>query len=85
MLTDGLGNQPKFLDEVSGLINARTFAIGLGAAQEVSTSALTKLTNGTGGYLSSPTHWAPTPTATPPSSSSACSAAPAFRLERASK
>ncbi|MFJ1569118.1 VWA domain-containing protein [Streptomyces erythrochromogenes] len=51
VLTDGLENQPKFLDEVSGLIDARTFAIGLGAAQEVSTSALTKLTNGTGGYL----------------------------------
>ncbi|MFI9293698.1 tyrosinase family protein [Streptomyces gardneri] len=51
VLTDGLENQPKFLDEVSGLIDARTFAIGLGSAQQVSAPALTKLTNGTGGYL----------------------------------
>lgn len=51
VLTDGLENQPKFLDEVSGLIDARTFAIGLGTTQQVSAPALTKLTNGTGGYL----------------------------------
>ncbi|MET7913555.1 tyrosinase family protein [Streptomyces avermitilis] len=51
VLTDGLENQPKFLDEVRGLIDTRTFAIGLGTAQQVSAPALTKLTNGTGGYL----------------------------------
>ncbi|MEV7442908.1 tyrosinase family protein [Streptomyces sp. NPDC091204] len=51
VLTDGLENEPKFLDEVTGLIDARTFAIGLGSTQQVSASALTKLTNGTGGYL----------------------------------
>ena len=32
-------------------INDRTFAIGLGTAQQVSTSALNALTNSTGGYL----------------------------------
>jgi hypothetical protein len=51
VLTDGLENQPKFLDEVGGSIDARTFAIGLGTAQQVSTAALTKIANNTGGYI----------------------------------
>jgi hypothetical protein len=51
VLTDGLENQPKFLDEVSGSIDTRTFAIGLGTAQQVSTEALSKIANGTGGYI----------------------------------
>jgi hypothetical protein len=50
-LTDGLENQPKFLDEVAGSIDSRTFAIGLGTAQQVSTEALAKIANDTGGYI----------------------------------
>jgi hypothetical protein len=51
VFTDGLENTSKYIKDVKGLITARTFAIGLGTAQQVSTSALTALTNGTGGYL----------------------------------
>lgn len=51
VLTDGLENQPKFLDQVSGSIDARTFAIGLGTAQQVSTEKLALIANGTGGYI----------------------------------
>lgn len=51
VFTDGLENTSKFINDVKSLITDRTFAIGLGTAQQVSTSALTALTNGTGGYL----------------------------------
>jgi hypothetical protein len=51
VLTDGLENQPKSLDQVSGSIDSRTFAIGLGTAQQVSTAALTKIAQNTGGYI----------------------------------
>lgn len=51
VLTDGLENQPKSLDQVAGSIDTRTFAIGLGTAQQVSTEALAKIANGTGGFI----------------------------------
>lgn len=51
VLTDGLENSPKFLSEVSGSIDARTFAVGLGTAQQVSAEALSAIANGTGGYI----------------------------------
>ncbi|WER48605.1 lysyl oxidase family protein [Cupriavidus sp. WKF15] len=51
VFTDGLENTYKFIKDVKDLITNRTFAIGLGTAQQVSTSALTALTMGTGGYL----------------------------------
>ncbi len=51
VMTDGLENEPRFLDEVMGSIDQRSFAIGLGNAQQVSTEALSKLTNRTNGYL----------------------------------
>jgi hypothetical protein len=51
VLTDGLENQPKFLDEVGGSINTRTFAIGLGTAQQVSTEKLSLIANGTDGFI----------------------------------
>jgi len=51
VLTDGLENQPKFLSDVAGSIDTRTFAIGLGTAQQVSTGALSTIAHGTGGYL----------------------------------
>ena len=51
VLTDGHENRPRFLDEVSGLINDRVFAIGLGTPEEIEPIALDTLTNGTGGYM----------------------------------
>ncbi|NGO56077.1 lysyl oxidase family protein [Allomesorhizobium camelthorni] len=51
VLTDGHENAAKFLDDVSSAINERVFAIGLGTAETINPVALTKLTNGTGGYL----------------------------------
>jgi hypothetical protein len=51
VMTDGLENTPKLLSQVLGSIDNRTYAIGLGTAQQVSTQALTTLTAGTGGYL----------------------------------
>src|SRR5918995_5139703 len=51
VMTDGLENQPKLLSQVAGLIDARTFAVGLGTAQQVSTSALATIAHGTGGYV----------------------------------
>ncbi len=51
VFTDGLENEPVSINSVSGSINNRTFAIGLGNETQVNTNALTQLTNGTGGYL----------------------------------
>ena len=51
VFTDGLENTSLYIADVAGTINNRTFAIGLGTAQQVSIGALTALTNGTGGYV----------------------------------
>lgn len=51
VFTDGLENTAPTIASVASSINDRTFAIGLGTAQTVSTGALNALTNGTGGYL----------------------------------
>jgi len=51
VFTDGLENTPQYIADVMGLIDHRTFAIGLGTTQQVSTGALTALTNTTGGYV----------------------------------
>lgn len=51
VLTDGHENRPRFLSEVSSLINDRVFAIGLGTPEQIEPIALDTLTNGTGGYL----------------------------------
>lgn len=51
VLTDGLENQPKFLSDVAGSIDTRTFAIGLGAAHQVSAAALSTIAHGTGGFI----------------------------------
>src|SRR5262249_563094 len=48
---DGLENTPLYIADVMSSINDRTFAIGLGTAQQVSVGALTALANGTGGRL----------------------------------
>jgi hypothetical protein len=51
ILTDGLENRPQWLADVSGSIDNRTFAIGLGNETQVNTLALKTIANGTGGYL----------------------------------
>lgn len=51
VFTDGQENEPVSIASVSGSINNRTFAIGLGNETQVNTNALNLLTNGTGGYL----------------------------------
>lgn len=51
VFTDGIENTPLYIADVSGSINDRTFAIGLGTAQQVSVGALTALANSTGGRL----------------------------------
>jgi hypothetical protein len=51
VFTDGLENTPPWIGDVSATINDRTFAIGLGTAQQVSAGALTALANHTHGYL----------------------------------
>jgi hypothetical protein len=51
VLTDGLENEPQFLDAVAGSIDNRTFAIGLGTAYQVSSEALSKIAHQTDGYL----------------------------------
>lgn len=51
VLTDGLENTPAFIADVAATIDDRTFAIGLGAAEEVSTAALRALSASTDGYL----------------------------------
>lgn len=53
VLTDGCENTSPFLSEsvVKSSINARTFAVGLGLPENIDTAALSKLTQGSGGYL----------------------------------
>jgi hypothetical protein len=51
IFTDGLENTSLFIADVMNLITNRTFAIGLGTTEQVSTGALTALTNNTGGYM----------------------------------
>jgi Common central domain of tyrosinase/von Willebrand factor type A domain len=51
VLTDGLENSPSFIADVASTIDDRTFAIGLGTAEQVSTAALRSLAANTNGYL----------------------------------
>lgn len=51
VFTDGQENTAPLIADVMGSINDRTFAIGLGTAQNVSAGALNALTKSTGGYL----------------------------------
>lgn len=51
IMTDGLENQPLWLSDVASAIDKRTFAVGLGTAQQVSIGALTALAAGTDGYV----------------------------------
>jgi len=51
LLTDGLENSPKFIADVSGSIDNRTYAVGLDNEAQVNTAALTAVASSTGGYL----------------------------------
>jgi hypothetical protein len=51
VFTDGLENTPQYIADVMGSLDAQTFAIGLGTAQQVSAGALNALTSHTGGYV----------------------------------
>jgi hypothetical protein len=51
VLTDGLENQPLLLSQVGGSINERTYAIGLGTAQQVSSGALRTIAAQTDGFI----------------------------------
>lgn len=51
LFTDGLENRPKSIAEVSGSIDNRTFAVGLGNEAQVNTAALATLAGSTGGAL----------------------------------
>jgi Mg-chelatase subunit ChlD len=51
VFTDGLENTPQLIADVMGSLDAQTFAIGLGTAQQVSAGALNAITSHTGGYV----------------------------------
>jgi hypothetical protein len=51
VLTDGLENRPQWIADVSGLIDDRTYAVGLGNEAQVNTYALSAVSGSTGGYL----------------------------------
>jgi len=51
VFTDGLENTAPYIADVQSSINNRTFAIGLGTAQQVSVGALTALVNYTNGSM----------------------------------
>jgi hypothetical protein len=51
VLTDGMWNRPPSLADVSGSINANTYAVGLGIPSNISVPALTTLCQGHAGYL----------------------------------
>jgi hypothetical protein len=51
VLTDGKENRSRYIADVAGEINERTYAIGLGTAQNTSAPALQALSGNHGGYL----------------------------------
>ena len=51
VFTDGLENTSLFIADVMGSLDAETFAIGLGTAEQVSAGALNAITSHTGGYV----------------------------------
>jgi hypothetical protein len=51
VFTDGLENTSQFIADVTGSLDAQTFAIGLGTAEQVSAGALNAITSHTGGYV----------------------------------
>ncbi len=51
VLTDGLENSPRWISDVASQIDAKTYAVGLGQPQNISTAALQTLSGNNGGYL----------------------------------
>lgn len=51
VFTDGHENRPRYIADVSGMIDESVFAIGLGTPEQLRPSALNSLANGTGGYV----------------------------------
>lgn len=51
VLTDGVENSPRWISDVAAEIDAATYAIGLGTAQNISASALQIVSGNNGGYL----------------------------------
>ena len=51
VFTDGHETASKRINDVTGLIDERIYAIGLGTAEQIQPTALTDLTNGSGGYV----------------------------------
>ncbi len=51
VLTDGLQNRPRSIEDAHAWLDNLTYAIGLGTADQVDTAALSAAANGTGGYL----------------------------------
>lgn len=51
VFTDGDETEPKYISEVTGLIDDRVFAVGLGTADQVKPDGLNAITHGTGGYV----------------------------------
>lgn len=51
VLTDGQENAPLLISDVAGDIDDTVYAIGLGEPSAINPTALTALTNGTGGYV----------------------------------
>ena len=51
VFTDGDETEPKYISEVTGLIDDRVYAVGLGTADQVKPDGLNAITHGTGGYV----------------------------------
>jgi murein tripeptide amidase MpaA len=51
VFTDGEETASKYIHDISGIVNDRVFAIGLGTVEEVNPVALSELVQNTGGYL----------------------------------
>jgi len=51
VFTDGYENSPKYLADISSIINEEVFAVGLGTAAELNPAALNEICNGHNGYL----------------------------------
>jgi L-Lysine epsilon oxidase N-terminal/L-lysine epsilon oxidase C-terminal domain/von Willebrand factor type A domain len=51
VLTDGVENQPRWIADVANDITEFTYAVGLGQPQNISVSALQKVSGNNGGYL----------------------------------
>ncbi len=51
VLTDGMENEPRWIADVAPQLDSRTYAVGLGMPQNISTAALQTISGNTGAYL----------------------------------